>query len=358
MNKIFSSLLTLVLIVACASQKVPTRVLSEPEWKDTPSLDNEKRVTISSINYFNSSLTPQLENYESLGSIKVGGIQLIEKYTSILKQRLDNKVLLLSTGELVNENQNGGIETLLKDFERIGVDAFHLSEKELKMLPLSKINKTKNKFVNSNIIDLKKQSPLTSNNIGNYMIKRVNGVKVGIMAVTTFKNIEARKHKYLKGLYFEDPVFSILKVHELLKRKGAEIFVLMIKSHKTCPNQKCESTEEELQKLLKRLPPQKIDLIIGSEPKIINEKIGGIPFIQNLGEGKYISRVDLFYNTKEKKVISSKTNIHPPIKLCSQFFKATDDCHIENDLYKEEKINLIKENQVEMSRARFLDIEI
>ncbi|WP_372654436.1 hypothetical protein, partial [Halobacteriovorax sp.] len=192
MNKIFSSLLTLVLIVACASQKVPTRVLSEPEWKDTPSLDNEKRVTISSINYFNSSLTPQLENYESLGSIKVGGIQLIEKYTSILKQRLDNKVLLLSTGELVNENQNGGIETLLKDFERIGVDAFHLSEKELKMLPLSKINKTKNKFVNSNIIDLKKQSPLTSNNIGNYMIKRVNGVKVGIMAVTTFKNIEAR----------------------------------------------------------------------------------------------------------------------------------------------------------------------
>lgn len=358
MNKIFLSLSILTLIVACASHKVPTRVLSEPEWKDTPVLENEKKITISSINFFNSSLAPQSENYDSLGSIKVGGIQLIEKYTSILKQRLDNKVLLLSTGELVNENQNGGIETLLNHFEKIGVDAFHLSEKELKTLPISKINKSNNKFVNSNIIDLKKQAPLSSKNIDNYMLKTVNNVKVGIIAVTTFKNIEARKHKYLNGLYFEDPIFSILKVHDHLKRKGAQIFVLMIKSHKSCAEKDCESTEEELENLLKRLPPQKIDVIIGSEPKIINKKIGGIPFIQNIGEGKYISRVDLIYNTKENKVIDSKTNIHPPIKLCSEFFEATNDCHIESDYYKEEKIHLIKNNHVKMSRARFLGIEI
>ncbi|GEM_PF-3454317 len=358
MNKNFLSLLILIFIAACASHKVPTKVLSEPEWKEIPLQDNEKKITISSFNFFNSSLAPQLENYNSLGTIKVGGVKLLKRYTSILKERLNNKLLLLSTGELVNENQSGGIEAILKDFEIVGVDAFHLSEKELNTLPLSKINKFNNKFINSNIIDLKKQSPLSSKNIDNYMIKKVNGVKVGIMAVTTFKNHEAKKYKYLKGLYFEDPIFSILKVHDYLKRKGAEIFVLMLKSHKTCPEEKCESTEEELKNLLKRLPPKKIDLIVGSEPKLINKHIDGIPFIQNLGEGKYISRVDLFYNTKQKKVITSKTNIHPPIKLCSQFFKITNDCHIENDFYKEEKINLIKENNIEMSRARFLDIDI
>lgn len=358
MNKTFLSIITILLFGACASHKIPKSVLSEPDWKESPISENEKRITISAINYFNSSLAPQAENYNQLGTIKVGGIQLLKKYSSILRDRLKNQVLLLSTGDIINENQSGGVDAILKDFESLGVDAFQLSEKEIKKISPKAIDKTRNKFINSNIIVLKKQAPLTSKNIDNFMIKVINGVKVGIMSVTTFKNTEARKQKYLNGLYFEDPIYSVLKVHEQLKRRGAKVFVLMIKTHKDCPEKKCDSTRDELENFLKRLPPNKVDIIVGSEPELIHENINGIPFIQNSGEGKYLSRVDLFYNTKEEKIKTSKTYIHTPIKLCSEFFKATKDCHIENDYYKNAKIELIKDSDIQMSKARFLGKEI
>ncbi|PIK13960.1 hypothetical protein [Halobacteriovorax sp. JY17] len=358
MKKLVLSIITILIIGACATSSIPTKVLSEPDWKPSSNSDTEKQITISSINFFNSSLAPFNEHFEGIGEVKIGGIQLLKTYSSILKKRLDNKVLLLSTGELINENQKGGIDPILKEFENIGVDAFHLSEKELRKLPISKIDKYDNKFINSNIIDLKKQSPLSSKNIENHTIKTIDGVKIGIMGITTFNNAEARKHKYLNGLYFEDPIYSILKTHDLLERKGAKIFILMVKGHKRCPDNKCESTREEMEKLLKRLPPNKIDLIIGSEPELLNEKISGIPFIQNSGAGKFLSRVDLYFDTKKERINTSKTKIHSPIKLCSEFFTATNDCHIENDYYMKGKIELIKENKEYMTKAKFLGIEI
>lgn len=358
MKRVLQSIITILIVGGCATPKIPMKVLSEPDWNPSAKSDTEKQITISSINYFNSSLAPFNEHFDNIGEIKVGGIRLIKKYTSILKKRLDNKVLLLSTGELINTNQKGGIDPILKGFEDIGVDAFHFSENEVKKLPITKVNKYRNKFVNSNIIELKKQAPLTSKNINNYLIRTINGVKIGIMGITTYKNTEARKHKYLNGLYFEDPVYSILKIHEYLERRGAKVFVLMVKGHKQCPNEKCESTKVEIEQLLKRLPPNKIDLIVGSEPELLNEEIGGIPFIQNAGSGKFISRVDLYFDSKTNKVNKTRTKIYSPIKLCSEFFKVTNDCHIEKDYYWRAKTDLIKENNKETIKAKFLGIEI
>jgi len=358
MTKILITIFTLLYVGSCASNQVPTKVLSEPEWRDVEVLENEKKITIASINYFNSSIATQVENFDQIGTMRIGGLQLIKKYSSILKERLPDQVLMLSAGDLINENQKGGVDSILDDFENIGFDAFHLSESELKMLSIKQIAKTSNSFINSNIIELSKKSPLKSKNIDNYMVKTINGVKVGVIAVTTYKNTEARKHKYLNGLYFEDPVYSILKLHDQLKRKGVEVFVLMIKGQRVCKDGECTSNKEELSQLIKRLPPKKIDVIIGSEPELINQKIGGIPFIQNLGQGKYLSRIDLFFDTKTKTINDSKTLMHSPIKLCSQFFKATNDCHIEDDYYKEAKTELIKDSHMELSRAYFLGIEI
>jgi len=218
----------------------------------------------------------------------------------------------------------------------------------LRFIKADNLNKSKSSFLNTNIIDLKKQAPYSSKRIAPHVIKKINGVKVGIMAITTFKNKDARKESYLDGLFFEDPIFSILKARKKLLRKGAKVFVLLMQTYKA----------DDLENTIKRLPPNSIHAIVSSAPAMINKRILNIPVIQNSGSAKYISRVELFYDTKSKKVLSKRSIIHTPTKLCSQFFAATLDCHIDDDQYKSKKIELIKDKSYKKESARFLGMSI
>lgn len=273
----------------------------------------------------------------------------MKKYINILRERYDDQVLLVDTGDFIaNDSNKEVIKDILGHFKSLNYDAIHFSEKELKFVNSKVIDQSQSSFLNTNIIDLKKQAPYSSKRISPYVVKKVNGVKVGIMGITTFNNKDARKENYLNGLYFEDPVFSILKARKRLLRKGAKVFVLLVQSHKA----------SDIKTIIKRLPPNAVHAIVSSNPTMLNDRILDIPVIQNRGKGQYISRVELFYDTKSKKVLSENSIIHTPTKLCSQFFKATLDCHIENDEFKEKKIELIKDESYKKEVARFLGIEI
>jgi len=323
--------------------------LSQPDWVNLDDEDEVKRIILTSTNFLNGSISPKVENYNQAGIISVGGTTYLKKYLDILRERYDDQVLLVDTGEFVpSQVSKNEIKNILNHFKALKYDAIHFSEKELKFINSKTVDQFKSSFLNTNIIDLKKQAPYSSKRISPYIYKKVNGVKVGIMAVTTFKNKDARKEKYLNGLYFEDPVFSILKARKKLLRKGVKVFVLLMQSYK----------EEDIRAIIKRLPPNSIHAIVSSSPTMLNKRILDIPVIQNPGKGQYISRVELFYDTQSKKVLTQNSVIHTPTKLCSQFFKATLDCHIEDDEFKEKKIELIKDESYKKEAARFLGIDI
>ncbi|WP_127716473.1 hypothetical protein [Halobacteriovorax sp. HLS] len=348
-----------ILAVACATIEVPTKVLSEPEWSNIDSDSDIKRVVVTSTNFFSGAISPQTENFNQAGVMSVGGSETIEKYINILKDRYVDQVLLVDSGEINEPNSSQNFtKDVLAHYKRVGYDAIQFSEQEYLEIDDKFIDDSKVNFVNTNIINLKKQGPYSSKHISPYIIKNINGVRVAILAISTYKNTDAIKEKRLNGLYFEDPVLSILKAKRQLRRKKINAYILLVHTQSNCIKDMCSSASDIIESMIKRLPPNSIDAIIGSSAEMISRKIHGIPVIQNEGKGKYLSRLELFYSKSQKKIISDKTIIHSPTKLCSRFFMATMDCHINKDQYALEKMELIKSSDFEKIPARFLGKEI
>lgn len=355
MTKIYLYSLILFVALACATTSVPTKVLSHPEWSNIEEDENIKRIVLTSTNFFTGSISPKTEDFQKAGIISVGGSEILEKYINILRDRFEDQVLLVDSGEIINRNvQRKELKNILSHYKKLNFDAVQFSEKEYAKLDGRTIDKYKTNFINTNIINLKNQGPYSSKYISPQIIKKVNGVKVGIMAISTYKNKDVRNNKSLKGIYFEDPVFSILKSRKKLLRKGAKVFVLLIHTHDECENSNCSESLDVLEGIIKRLPPNSIDAIVGSAPSMLNQKVKGIPVIQNRGEGKFLSRLELYYNTSSKKLDKQRTVIHEPTKLCSKFFEVTEDCHIEADDHSSNKMNLIRESKNKKVSAKFL----
>ena len=355
MTKFYLYSILLFLTLACATITVPTSVLSHSEWSNIEQDKNSKRIVLTSTNFFSGSVSPKTEDFKKSGIISVGGSEILEKYINILRSRFDDQVLLVDSGEIINSDVNKEkLKKILSHYKKLKFDAIQFSEKEYEKLDGTIIDKYKTNFINTNIIKLKNQGPYSSKYISPQIIKNINGVKVGIMAISTFKNKDVQKNKSLKGIYFEDPVFSILKSRKKLIRKGAKVFVLLMHTHEDCKESNCGPSLESLEEIIKRLPPNSIDAIVGSAPSMLYKYINGIPVIQNKGEGKYISRLELYYNTSTRKLDKEKTIIHEPTKLCSKFFEVTNDCHVEENKFSNQKMILIQESQNKKVTAKFL----
>jgi hypothetical protein len=79
---------------------------------------------------------------------------------------------------------------------------------------------------------------------------------------------------------------------------------------------------------LQAVPPGLVDVIVsGGKTKVANW-INGIPVLQAFPGGTSFSRADLI--VENKRVLTEKTVVHQPVRLCHRFFKATEDCYTED----------------------------
>ena len=98
------------------------------------------------------------------------------------------------------------------------------------------------------------------------------------MGVTGFNALEFKPSSQLKGYYFENPAFSIIKTRRKLIKKGAEIIVLITHLKSNCRYDdskkvhmakkypkfklKCPNKKDPLLSLLAKIPPRFLDLIV------------------------------------------------------------------------------------------------
>ncbi len=54
----------------------------------------------------------------------------------------------------------------------------------------------------------------------------------------------------------------------------------------------------------------------------------GYPIIQNKGEGKYLSYIEAFYDTRPHTVSKEKTHIHQPVQICHNSLKSSQNLSI------------------------------
>lgn len=340
-------------ISSCSLSNISHRMDGHAEWKKPIPNGPLKRIVLVATNNFEGNLHPRRENIleeEEKGPfLEIGGAEILSSYIDILRKRYPGQLLLLDAGNLFSNKANDQeIQKTLEIYRHLKYDAIAFTERELLALNNFKkghrlMQKEEIPFVNSNIIDLKTGNLLKWKNLLPYRFIQINDLRIGIIGTTVFDPSKLKNTHPLKGHYFEDPILSIIKTTKKLKRKGAELIVLSthVKSHCMVPNSRklkflnnasahqlsCPSPKDSLLTLLKRLPPHTIDIIMTSNVKTGDGFINDIPILQNPGNGVYFSRIEIMYDKKSKKIIPDRTIIHPPTKLCHQFFAQTNDCY-------------------------------
>ena len=350
----FLSIIFIIFFSSCSFNKAPTELFSSPNWEEGKLSVHQKRIVIASTHNFQGQIKAENIKFPSLKGqsprqLKVGGVAFLKTYIDILKYRYGKDLILLDTGHIFNLQKPDEKEIILKIYREFGYDGVNLTDLDFQALNILKPESHKIPFMTSNIIDLEKNKPTSYHGVSPYKIINKDGVKVGIVALTSYEKVDKKNSKDFTGFYFEDPILSFLKTKKIFQSQGVDIILLMpsVESY------------EELKRLVKRLPPNSVDAIISGNTYTTNTQINGIPLLQNPGKGQYISRIEFVYDLEDKVLIKDKINQPQPTKVCHNFYQATMDCHQHsiNEL-TEARAKLIQESNYKIIPAKFLGHEV
>ncbi|MBF0297872.1 MAG: metallophosphoesterase, partial [Oligoflexia bacterium] len=349
-----------------------------------PSNKDIKRIVIVGTNDFHGNLEVQTEKLSIGGSssgssssssssstekisYEVGGAPIIAAYFKIIREHYGNELLLLDAGDIYSGTLISDIfkgESIMKFYDYLGYDAVTFGNHEFDYGPenLSRrvpekdedpqgalkklVGKSKIPFLTSNILELSTGKLLNWPGVLPYLVKEVNGVRVGVIALTTTETPDKTIRENVRGLYFENLATAVVKMSREVRYKGADIVVLLTHTGNSCetPLDKpkinlfdrdakykkdfslCDP-QDEIYKLLKMIPQNTVDAVVsGHTHTNIAHYFDEIPVIQSFNNGKYFGQMELFYDVKEKKLLRNKTIIYSPTKFCHKFFASSHDC--------------------------------
>jgi len=342
------------------------RLYSHPDEDNVKTDEKVKRIVVVGTNSFEGKFsrtygTIPTEKEGINKNIPIGGEEVVKKYLDRVKEVYDKKLLLVDAG-----NSFGKLDTKSSSefFMNQKYTALTLGDSDIqsKKNLLAMFSESKIPFLTANLIDVTTGEVLDGKNNYPFIVRNINGVKVGIIGLLT------SKVPTLEGLYIEKLTKTAIKFGRKAEKSGAEVLVLVTSADMNCGKEiadkydlplskvnfnpldssSCESNGE-LYRVLQKLPHGFFHAVVSSNSKSkISNIINGMPVIHSFGNGKSFSRVELFYDTEEKKVLTDKTIVHQPTYFCHYFFKETDDCY-----WEDQSIN----HQITVP-ARFLGKEI
>lgn len=324
-----------------------------------------KRIVIASTNDIQGHLGASEVTLPD-GTISIGGKDVISQYFSILRSHYQNVVLVDSGDILPRDFQDLGkvksfYEDLKYDALTLGIDDFNLKlEKNMNssvglFKEFSKDNKTP--LLLSNLYELKTALNVEWEGSKPYLMKEVDGVKVGIIGLIPDDLVNLTTVQNRVGIFVENSVQSTMKHARLLRSLGAQIIVVLTHQGIDCSSKLSDKTNLPATKVnfeprrtdvcdlssplgvfLERMPPHLVDVVVAGRnhqkmANFVNETL----VIGGWENGKSFNYVELFVDKESKKLVPEKTIPHQPVLFCSEFFEATSDCYPEDQSVKHQK---------------------
>ena len=350
------------------------QLYSNPHWEDELfDFERYKRVVVVATN---DSFGHVMAHEERTAHTKtgkglvyqVGGPATLARYFEILRYKFPQQTLFLDAGNiykgsLIASFDQGESISLL--YNKLGYDAITIGNHDFEFGPLDlkkniahlyedpqgqlkkNISLHKAPYVVSNIVDLKTARLIKWKNTYPYIIKEVNGLKVAVIGgVSSFSWKSIRKEN-LRGIYVGGLSKSLVKYASIARKKGAQVVVALVHAAAHCgqglmkkynlnqyqvnfnPKGKnfCNS-DHEIFKVIDSMPKGTVDVVVSghSRSKVANF-YRDIPIIQSFSNGRFLGRIEIFYDLVKKKVDQEKTRIYQPTKVCHHFFKVSKDCY-------------------------------
>ena len=363
----------LILGASCSFKKSPlenqtlkghTELYSEPNEPKIQKLGEfQKRVVIAATNdihghYQTHELAFKDEHEANLQTMRMGGVDTMEAYFKILRDSYSNVVLVDSGDIFANSHSSNTVKefyrTLRYDALTVGLSDFNLklpqdvtSSTEL----FKKFSKTSpTPLLVSNLYELKTGRVVEWEGAKPYLIKDVDGVKVGIIGLIPDDIVALTPVNNRVGLFVESMLQSTLRNARLLRSLGADLIVVLTHQGIDCNTEQATASKLPLAKVnfepkrsaacnlkgvlgeyLERLPPHLVDVVVGgrNHQKMANF-VNGTLVMGGFPDGKSFNYAEFVINTKTKRIDPDATVVHQPVLFCQEFFSETKDCFTED----------------------------
>lgn len=367
-----TSLALLLLLGSCSFKKNPLgnqtpmgheELYTEPSEPKANTPEDLKKVVIVATNDLEGSYSPSNVEFTdkhrtTTQTIQIGGGDALAQYFKILREQFGDLVLV-DSGDLFSTEKSA--KEIKKFYDQNGYDAVTLGLNDFRM-KLPKGVKTNPELFKSfaaekgvpllvsNLYELKTARTVEWKGAAPYVMKNVNGVKVGIVGIIPDDIAILTPVDNRVGLFVESMLQSTLRQARLLRSLGAEVIVVITHQGMTCGREIAQEAKLPLEKVnfeptkkdvcdldnqlgafLERLPPHLVDVVIGGRhhekmANVVNETV----VLSGFPQGQSLSYVEFFVDPKTKKVQKDLTVIHQPVMACREFFKETNDCFTED----------------------------
>jgi 5'-nucleotidase len=289
-------------------------------------------------------------HHESPNVPHYGGLPLIAGYLEVLRAN-HGRVIVVDSGDLFQGTLESNFfegEPVVKGYNALGYDAAAVGNHEFDYGPVGpdsvarlpgqdplgalKKNATAAKFpfLSANLTE--KATGKTPSWAKRYTIVDANGVKVGIIGLSTPETPNVTTAANVATLNFGDPVAATVKAAKELRAAGAEAIVVIAHMGGRCKNidmnpedpSACE-TDQEAMRFLNALPKGTVDAYFaGHTHSQMRHYINGVPALQPSPYGREIAILDMTIDPEKHRV--AKTEMLPLTMVCAQVYERTETC--------------------------------
>lgn len=309
----------------------------------SPSGEALKTIDIIYTNDIHGAISPSIDS-KNPGTL-TGGVSYIGSLIKKLKDENQGKNILLDGGDWAlgtYESRLTGGKVLIDVMNNLGYDAAEIGNHEFDWgkEPLKDmLAEADFPVLGANILEDGK----LMEGVKPYIIKEVNGLKIGIIGVITPETPETLDPKCIVGMKFENARDTVEKYLPEVRKNGADLLVVL--SH---------LGDKEDEKLAETI--QGIDVIVGGHSHTFMEegkKINNTIIVQSGTGGKKVGELKLNIDGATKKIVSFKNNLIPVNNS-----NLKPDSEIENiispvmEIAKRNMSEVIGETQVDLTHDR------
>jgi len=279
-----------------------------------------------------------------------GGLAILSSYVDALRVANPGRVVLVDSGDLFQGTLESNIfegEPVVKGYNALGYSAAAVGNHEFDYGPVGP-DSVATKPDQDPLGALKRNAgmmtfPLLSANMTERAtgatpawahrstVVTVDGVRLGIIGLSTPHTPEVTMPANIATLSFNDPVTATIDEAADLRRRGADMILVIAHMGGRCTDiedvtdvASCE-TEHEAMAFLGALPPGTIDAYFaGHTHSQIRHVIHGLPVMQALAYSREFSTLDAWIDPGTHHVV--RTELRPLTMLCTAVYAGTETC--------------------------------
>ncbi|MDY7230482.1 bifunctional metallophosphatase/5'-nucleotidase [Hyalangium rubrum] len=313
------------------------------------------RLTVVGTNDLHGWIAPHRTSLQGGVEIREGGAATFAGYVARLREDNPGRVLLLDGGDLFQGTLASNLSegaVVVDVYNHLGYAAAAIGNHEFDYGPVgpspvptkpgddplgalkARLQQARFPILSANIREAEGgQRPAWLGNDGTHLVT-LDGVKVGIIGLTTPSTPHTTNPTNVASLRFEPLASAVPEAARSLRERGAEVILGVAHAGGRCPRlenprdtSSCDWKDGEIYGALEELPPGTLDAVVaGHTHQVMGHFIHGVPVIETSGLGRSFGYIELFVDPVSRKVLQERTAIHAAVPLCVQVDAASGSC--------------------------------